>query len=103
MLQDYLHQLGFSKKESDIYLVLAEVGVQPASVIARRSGLDRVTAYKNLRKLAEKGLVKVYSRDSVQCFGIESFEAIQSYLRERVEGYGGLLERFPTAMQLLRS
>src|SRR3989338_2437421 len=103
MLKDYLTHLGFTEKESAIYLVLAEIGVQPASVIARRSNLDRVTAYKNLKKLAEKGLVKVYSRGSVQCFGIESFDALESYINERVQSSSDLQKRFPIVANVLKS
>ena len=65
MLAEYLAKIGFSDKECALYQVLAEVGVQPASVIARRSNLDRVTAYKHLKRLAAKGLVKVYSRSGI--------------------------------------
>ncbi|NOS67579.1 MAG: hypothetical protein HOO67_04420 [Candidatus Peribacteraceae bacterium] len=103
MLQEYLSSLGFSQKESTIYLVLAEVGVQPASVIARRSNLDRVTAYKHLKKLADRGLVKVYSRGGVQCFGIESFDALESYIGERAQNLTDLRKRFPIIANVLKS
>ncbi len=103
MLTEYLTKLGFNDKESALYRVLAEVGVQPASVIARRSNLDRVTAYKHLKKLAERGLVKVYSRGGVQCFGIESFEALESYIGERAQNLTDLRKRFPIIANVLRS
>lgn len=103
MLAEYLSRLGFSEKESAIYLVLAEVGVQPASVIARRSNLDRVTAYKHLKKLAERGLVKVYSRNGIQCFGIESFETLEAYVGEHVQSFSDLQKRFPIIANALRS
>ncbi len=103
MLKEYLSTLGFNDKETALYMVLAEIGVQPASVIARRSNLDRVTAYKHLKKLAEKGLVKVYSRNGIQCFGIESFEALESYVGEHVQSYSDLQKRFPIIANALRS
>lgn len=103
MLQEYLHSLGFSDKERSIYLVLARVGVQPASVIARRSGLDRVTTYKHLKGLADRGFVKIYVRDGVQCFGVESFDAIENAVRDKMQLCQGLLDRFPTAANVLKS
>ena len=103
MLQQYLEKLGFDEKERTIYLILAEIGVQPASVIARRSNLDRVTAYKHLKKLADRGFVKVYFRDGVQCFGVESFETIEAHLRDRADESHDLLSRFPVAVSLLKS
>ena len=103
MLTDYLKTLGLTEKETHIVLALAELGIQPASAIARRTGLDRVTAYKNLHKLAELGFVRIYFRDAVQCFGLESMEVIEGKLRDRSEHARVLLEKFPTASQLLKS
>ena len=103
MIQDYLQRLGFTAKESSVYLVLAEIGIQPASVVARRAGIDRVTTYKTLKKLAERGFVQSYYRGGMQCFGIENFENIENYLRERSREYGDLLDRFPTITNVLQS
>lgn len=103
MLTDYLQKLHFTDKEQKIYLVLAELGVQPASIIARRSGLDRVTAYKHLKKLSERGFVKTYVRNGVQAFGIENFDAIEDYLQNQIELNQDLIKQFPTALNILRS
>lgn len=103
MIQDYLQRVGLDGKEQKIYLTLAQIGVQPASVVARKCSLDRVTTYKHLKKLADRGLVKIYYDKSIQCFGIESFENIQAYLKEQMSGYEGLIEQFPTAANLLKS
>lgn len=103
MLDRYLTALGLSDKERAIYLALAEVGIQPASVIARRCGFDRITTYKCLKKLSDRGLVQTYFRDSIQCFGIESFDAIESFLKERLFDAEDLLGKFPTAAQVLKS
>ena len=103
MITEYLSTLGFTTKETAIYLVLAEIGVQPASVIARRCNLDRVTAYKHLKKLADRGFVKVYSRNGIQSFGIESFEAIEGHLDERQQSLTDLQKKFPMVANALRS
>ncbi|HLD33036.1 MAG TPA: helix-turn-helix domain-containing protein [Candidatus Peribacteraceae bacterium] len=103
MLTHYLAKLDFTEKERAIYLVLAELGVQPASVIARRCDLDRITTYKHLKKLAERGFVKTYFREGVQCFGIESFDAIEEYLKNGAEKYEALMKQFPTALNILQS
>ncbi len=103
MIQDYLERVGLEGKEQKIYLMLSQIGVQPASVVARKCNLDRVTTYKHLKKLAERGLVKIYYERSMQCFGVESFENIQAYLKERMSGYQELIEQFPTAANLLKT
>ena len=103
MIDQYLQKLDFTEKERAIYVVLAEIGIQPASVVARRSGLDRVTAYKHLKKLAERGFLKTYVRDGIQCFGIGSFEALEEYVQARAEDFRSLADEFPVAMNLLKS
>ncbi|MBI2453345.1 hypothetical protein HYV56_01435 [Candidatus Peregrinibacteria bacterium] len=103
MFQQFLAQVGLNEKERLLYIALAEIGIQPASVVARHCRLDRVTAYKNLKKLADKGLVKVYSRDNIQCFGIESFENLQVYLKERLSQFENLLCDYPMIENLFRS
>ncbi|MBD3330425.1 hypothetical protein GF354_02740 [Candidatus Peregrinibacteria bacterium] len=103
MLNDYLKQVGLNEKERTLYLSLAEMGIQPASVIAKKCNFDRVTAYKNLKKLADKGFVKTYYRDNIQCFGIESFENIKVHLSEKMGNIEELLEKFPIAQNLLKS
>lgn len=83
MLQNFLGRLGLSAKEQGVYLALLSVGVQPASVLARRIGFDRVVTYKHLKKLASIGLVKIYVRDGIQYFGTTGSEGIASYLQEQ--------------------
>lgn len=103
MLAPYLAKLDFTEKEQKIFTVLAGLGVQPASVIAGRCNLDRVTTYKHLKKLAERGFVQTYVRDGVRCFGIEDFDAIEEYLRDHVEEYERLIDQLPMAMNILKS
>lgn len=103
MIQQYLQRIGLDEKEQAIYLVLARIGIAPASVIARKCSLDRVTTYKHLKKMADSSLVKIYYERSIQCFGIESFENLESYLKEKAAGFQSLIEQFPTAANVLKS
>ncbi len=83
MLNDYLQRLGLSQKESRVYIALVTIGMQPASVLARKIGEDRVVTYKYLKKLSSQGLVKVFIRDGVQYFGTTGSEGIASFLNEQ--------------------
>ncbi|MDD5055810.1 MAG: helix-turn-helix domain-containing protein [Candidatus Peribacteraceae bacterium] len=96
MLDRYLTDLGLTDKEQKIFLALTELGLQPASVVARHCSLDRVTTYKHLKKLSELGLVKIYYTHAIQHFGVEGPEAIERLLREREEHVKSLIEEFPT-------
>ena len=103
MIETYLDRIGFDPRERKMYLTLAELGVQPASVIARKCGLDRVTTYKHLKKLADRGFVKISYDHAIQRFGVESFEVLQGYLREQKENTEELLEQFPVVFNALKS
>ncbi len=83
MIKEYLAKLGLNDKEQSIYLTLAGLGVQPASIIAARLKQDRVVTYKHLKKLESMGLVKVFLRDGIQCFGITGTDGIKSHLEDR--------------------
>jgi hypothetical protein len=99
MIDKYLSELGLTQKEQQIFLALTELGVQPASVVARHCSLDRVTTYKHLKKLAEQGLVKMYYTHAIQHFGVEGPDAIERLLREREEHLKGMFEQLPTIVK----
>ena len=96
MLKEYLGKLGLSDKEQSMYLTLASVGVQPASVIARRLSVDRVVTYKHLKKLESIGLAKVYMRDGIQYFGITGAEGIAAHLQDREQSVDELAAQIPS-------
>lgn len=102
MLAEYLHRLGCSDKEQSIYCTLATVGLQPASLLARRVNLDRVVTYKQLKKLEAKGLVKVAMRDGTQYFGITGAAGIDALLREQAEEREKLRSEIPSIEQELK-
>jgi sugar-specific transcriptional regulator TrmB len=71
-IKPVLQQLGLNDKEADVFMALLKTpGHQPASVIARKSDLKRVTAYKILMKLVREGLVTKTMRFGVAAFFIE--------------------------------
>ena len=99
--QTYLHSIGLAKKEIQLYLALAEINAQPASIVAKHCNMDRITAYKNLKKLCTRGILKTYYRDGIQCFGIERIDAIKDLLIEEKEKKASLLEEFGSFKTLL--
>jgi sugar-specific transcriptional regulator TrmB len=68
MLDSILLRLGLTSKEASIYLHCLELGPQPVSVIAKRTGLKRTTAYANLENLGRKGLISQHVEKSVKYF-----------------------------------
>ncbi len=63
-----LQRFGLSEKEADIYLALLHLGTVPASDIAKKSGVNRSTAYVVLESLTKKGLAAIEIRDGVRSY-----------------------------------
>ncbi|MDR3169460.1 MAG: hypothetical protein LBU27_07030 [Candidatus Peribacteria bacterium] len=54
MLIELLQQYHFTEKETKVYLTSLKLGKAPASSLARKSGIKRVTVYALL-----KGLINI--------------------------------------------
>lgn len=54
-----LKSIGYTDKESRVYLANLEQGIVPASVLGKHANLNRVTTYETLKKLQEKGVVTI--------------------------------------------
>jgi predicted transcriptional regulator len=57
MTLQILKELGFSDKETEIYLALLEQGRLTPAKIAQSTGINRTTVYSSVQELIEKGLV----------------------------------------------
>jgi len=68
MLNQILQKIGLEEKEIQVYLMSLRLGVQPASVIARRAGLPRNTARFILDALVKEGLIKKTKRGNTQLY-----------------------------------
>ncbi len=53
-IQKYLFSLGIQEEEQALFLLLCELGTQPASILAARSGFERTKTYRILGILLEK-------------------------------------------------
>jgi len=53
-----LHELGLSKRESEVYFFLSQHGMQQVASISTRLKIERVQTYRTLRNLQEKGVIE---------------------------------------------
>jgi sugar-specific transcriptional regulator TrmB len=68
-IEQVLKDLGLQDKESEVYLALLKTpGVQPASIIAKKTDLNRTTVYKTLVKLTKIGLATKTMKHGILCF-----------------------------------
>jgi sugar-specific transcriptional regulator TrmB len=101
-LTQYLREIGLQEKEQAVYLALAELGMQPASVLARHCGLDRVSTYRYAKRLADLELAKVFVRDGVQYFAPAWGEGIEAHLRDRMGTYERMMKEVADVDRELR-
>lgn len=95
MQQEYvqvLEQQGLSEKESLIYLTILELGSAPASTVARRTWIKRVTVYSVLKDLEGKQLASSLEKKWVTYFQVVSPTKL---LEKTKEKYALLEEKLP--------
>lgn len=63
-----IQDFGYTENEAKLYLTALETGTSPASILAEKSDLNRVTAYGTCQKLLKKGLFTVSEIKEIQHF-----------------------------------
>ncbi len=100
---DYFQSLGFSQKESEIYLALYQLWVQPASIIAKYVKLERTSVYKILLSFAEKNLVAVTDRNGVKHFFIPDISVIRQYVENESSRLETMKQEYATVAMEIES
>lgn len=80
-----LLSLGFTKKETCVYLALLELGKGTVSEIARKAEINRTTGYDILDQLVSRGLVSISGKEPKQEYAAESPEKIKKFLRQQAQ------------------
>ncbi|HCW32179.1 MAG: transcriptional regulator TrmB [Candidatus Peregrinibacteria bacterium GW2011_GWE2_39_6] len=88
MIEDLLKDLGFSEKEVKVYLLALKLGMQPASILAKHLKMNRVTTYVICKKLIERGVANVVTRNNIQYFTVENPEALVRYADHQRQEWG---------------
>jgi len=84
---DYLSSLGFSKKESEIYLALYRLGTQPASIVAKYVNMERTYVYKALVDFSVKHVVATTEKNGVKHFFIPDIALLKKYVSQEEDRY----------------
>lgn len=87
MLSNLLSEFGFSDKEVKVYLTALRLGMQPASVLAKHLKMNRVTTYVICKKLIEKGVANVVTRNNIQYFTVERPDALMQYAERQQKNW----------------
>lgn len=84
-IAETLRSLGFSNKESGVYIAILELGKGTVSQISRKANINRTTGYDILANLAAKGLVNISGKEPKQEFVAESPDALIPLLKKQSE------------------
>ncbi len=82
-LPNVLTNLGLQAKESKVYLAALELGTAPASDIALRAKMNRVSTYDILKKLIERGFVSTHIQKKVKYFSATSPDLLRQDFRKK--------------------
>lgn len=77
-----LRQLGFSDKESKVYMASLKLGSAPIQKIAKLATVNRATTYVVVQGFMNKGLMSSYTKGKKRLFTPESPDKLSSLIRE---------------------
>lgn len=84
-LAERLRDCGLAEKEAQVFLELSLAGPAKASDVARRVNLSRMDAYNQLKRLADRGLVRATVERPMRFVPLPVEDALDVLIREREE------------------
>ena len=84
MLESELIAFGLTLREATVYMVMLSLGEAPASVIAKRSGLQRLTTYSTLDHLLKMNLITFYEKRSKRFYRACSPHSFLKYCDDQI-------------------
>jgi sugar-specific transcriptional regulator TrmB/CBS domain-containing protein len=89
----FLQALGLSKREIEIYMLLAKSGIQSTSFVAKRLKMERVHTYRTFKKLQEKGFIEATLERPAR-FAVVPFEDLfASFINAKMAEINSLKEQ----------
>ncbi len=99
-----LIKLGLTKKEAAVYLTCMELGIASAvSVIAKKAGINRTTAYDILNNLVEKGIVISRMKDDHSYYEALPPAKLVAHLKEQSEKFNRMAKEATTLLPELET
>lgn len=102
MFKEKLCQIGFTEKESIVYIELLTIGPQAASVISKRVGMNRSTTYSILKSLIKKGILSTSEKSGMQLFIANDPNCLIGYIDRKCRTFDYYREDFITMVPKIR-
>lgn len=100
-IKSILSKVGFSTKEIDVYLISLGLGPKPASIIAEKACMNRVTTYVTLQKLVSKGVISTFKQQGMQYFSAEEPRKLLLYIKRKQSEFQKLGENLSEGIKRL--
>jgi sugar-specific transcriptional regulator TrmB len=99
-----LNEIGLNSKEAVVYLTLFSIGANPASILAKKTKINRCTCYTILNQLMQKGFIQQYIKENVtyyiasppKCI-INQLQNKQSELEDKINILSNSIAQFEIA------
>lgn len=82
-LQNVLTNIGLNPKEAKVYLANLEIGSAPASEIAIRAKMNRVSTYDILERLISRGFVSTFIQNNITYFRATEPDILRQEVRKK--------------------
>jgi sugar-specific transcriptional regulator TrmB len=87
-----LREVGLSANEATTYLNLLSIGPNPASVIAKKAGINRCTCYTILERLMQKGFIQQYIKERITYYTAVEPKQLLDQLKSRQDEISDKIE-----------
>ena len=102
-LKHGLKELGFSEKESDVYLSMLELGPSSVQDISKKAGVNRSTTYVMIESLKRRGLLSTYEKGKKIYFVAESPSHLELLLQDEMADLKAKQARLDAALPRLKA
>lgn len=85
LIKNNLHNLWFTENEIEIYILILSIWQAPASSIAQRTKIKRVTVYATLQTLKEKWLISEIIKNNIKSFIALYPEKLVDHFSRKIE------------------
>ena len=84
MLEEIKNSFNLDEKEAKVYLAALELGRSRVSLIAKKAGLNRITAYEILKRLMSIGLAQSALYGGIQTFVVAAPEVLLEKMESKL-------------------
>lgn len=99
MINSLLKEIGFTEKETRVYLALIELGTAKAADIAKQADILRPTTYDILKLLLKKGVVHKQKKGASTLYSALEPQRLLSYVDREIEDTRERLTRSKQALK----